>query len=163
MVEQWRSGDNKLAAGRLGELLVEVELVKRGFHVERLDGSSKAMNGDLIAVRRDTKAIIQVKTNTSQSNRGFFGYATKYLTHGEPFFNAKPGPIVADFLVIVTNVNAPIFHILGIEEAEDFARTQADRWFATPKRDGSARSASFPVSPVFSEISQFREKWEIIA
>ncbi|WP_299346779.1 hypothetical protein [uncultured Maritalea sp.] len=154
--------DARASSGKIGELLVELELTKEGFHVERLDGSTKAMNGDLIGIRDHTKAVIQVKMNSSQPNRGSFGYAKRFLEDDVPFFNSKPGPILADFLVMVTSVDAPKFHVFPIKVAESIARELASSWAKTLKRDGEVRSTSFPVSPVFEEIKEFRDRWDLI-
>ena len=100
--------------------------------------------------------VIQVKMNSSQPNRGSFGYAKRFLEDDVPFFNSKPGPILADFLVMVTSVDAPKFHVFPIKVAESIARELASSWAKTLKRDGEVRSTSFPVSPVFEEIKEFR-------
>ena len=44
--------NNRARNGKIGELLVELELVKKGWHVQRLDGASMAPNGDLIVVNQ---------------------------------------------------------------------------------------------------------------
>ena len=151
--------------GKIGELLVELELTKRGWHVERLDGAFKSANGDLIAIKGAKKLVIQVKTNGSQRNRAFLGYAGTYLMDKSSeanFYNDKNSPILTDVIVSVTNItsNAPKFYVFTVEEAENTAKALATNWSAMPKKDGTKRSGNFPISPKHEELIAFYEQWQ---
>jgi len=67
--------------GKIGEVLIELELLKQDWHVERLDGAAKAVNGDLIAIRGQRRIVIQVKSALSWK-RPSFGHAGPYLREG---------------------------------------------------------------------------------
>ena len=151
----------RLVFGKIGELQVELELTQRGWHVERLDGAARAANGDLIAILGRHKVVIQVKTNGTQKDRAFLGYAKKFLESGEKFFNNKQAAIETDIVVSVTGIypNAE-FYVFTVSEAEEFARAEASYWHEKPKRDGLKRSASFPISPKTDKLAEFRDKWD---
>lgn len=154
----------KVRNGKLGELLVEVELVKRGWHVERLDGAASTINGDLIAIKHNARAVIQVKSAMS-GNRPSFGHATKYLQGNGTFFNRDNPTIRADALVTVCgSVGSPKFHVFRIEHAEELAKSAADAWYEQKTREGKTRSKNFPVSFSLShdEICRARNNWDIL-
>ncbi len=157
-------GDQRVArlfSGKIGELLVELELTVQGWHVERLDGAAKAANGDLIAIRGRCRAVIQVKTNGTQKHRAFLGYANRYLEGGGSFFNARSAVIETDVVVSVTGGHRdPEFYVFTTEEAEEFAQAEAATWYGTPKRDGSKRSPTFPVSPRTDRLAAYRDRWD---
>lgn len=149
--------------GRIGELLVELELTKRGWHVERLDGSSKAVNGDLVAIRGRSRIVIQVKTNGTQKQRAYLGHAGNYLSGRGNFFNGKQAVISADFVVCVSNpLGKPVFHIFTVEDAENHARNHAAEWIEVPTQKGTKRSINFPVSPKHEEITKYHDAWETL-
>jgi len=131
----------RLLSGKIGELLVELELTSQGWHVERLDGAAKAANGDLIAISGRHRVVIQVKTNGTQRDRAFLGHARNFLEHGTAFFNAKTAAIETDIVVSVTGGHRDAqFYVFTVAEAEEIAREHAVHWFGTRKRDGSERS-----------------------
>lgn len=153
------------ANGKIGELLVELELTTRGWHVERLDGSTKAANGDLIAIKGKLRKVIQVKTNGTQSGRAFLGYAGNFLENKIPFFNGKSSPIIIDAVVSVTITpewRQASFHVFTVEQAENYASAAAARWIKTPKKDGGIRSKAFPISPKFDEVVQYHDAWHCL-
>lgn len=136
----------KIRNGKIGEVLVELELLKRDWHVERLDGAAKAVNGDLIAIRGVSRVVIQVKSALSWK-RPSFGHADLYLLEGKPFFNKDNPTVVSDALVTVCgSAEAPLFHVFGIDDAERLAREHAQRWYERELRTGGKRSPHFPLS-----------------
>ena len=66
--------------GRLGELLVEKELLERGWHLVRLDTAQMASNADLVAIKKMHRTALQVKTTSNAKAENphslslFFGY-----------------------------------------------------------------------------------------
>ena len=151
----------RLLSGKIGELLVELELTARGWHVERLDGAARAANGDLIAIQGRYRVVIQVKANGSQKGRVNLGYASNYLERGTTFFNSKTAAIETDIVVSVTGGHRdPRFYVFTVAEAEQLAQSLATPWYRTPKRDGSQRSSSFPVSPKTNTLERYRDRWD---
>lgn len=149
------------ANGKIGELLVELELTARGWHVERLDGSSKAANGDLIALKGKHRVVVQVRTNGTQPDRAFLGYAAGFLTKGASFFNGKEAAIESDVLVSVTGGHRePRFFVFTVDEAELLARTDAAAWAEVPTRAGARRSVNFPVSPKVDSLMAYEDRWD---
>ena len=153
----------RLLSGKIGELLVELELTARGWHVERLDGAAKAANGDLIAISGPHRVVIQVKTNGTQPDRAYLGHAGNFLERGAAFFNAKTAAIETDVVVsvIVTGGHRDAqFYVFTVAEAEHVARTHASAWYDTPKRNGGVRSASFPIAPKVDVLTDYRDRWD---
>ncbi len=174
--------------GLLGELAVETELVYREWHPVRLDTAQMATNADLIAIKRHKKVSIQVKTTDAiiphtHSKSFGFGRAGAYLDSKAtedivPFFNSKESPLIADVIIgVLYNSDNRQFVILPVAMAEKLCRAHADYWQATPKRDGTIRSSSFPVYLQFDEIRtrhilhdtminhnlrRFVDKWDIL-
>lgn len=154
----------KIKNGKIGEVLVELELLKRDWHVERLDGAAKATNGDLIAIRGRARIVIQVKSALSWS-RPSFGHAGPYLIDGKPFFNKDNPTILADALVTVCgSAEAPVFHVFAIDEAEILARRRSEFWYAREKRSGDKRSPNFPVSFPLDDpaITDAQSSWDVL-
>lgn len=150
----------RLLSGKIGELLVELELTVKGWHVERLDGAAKAANGDLIAILGRHRVVIQVKTNGTQQDRAFLGHARNFLEQGTTFYNTKDAAIETDIVVSVTGGHRnPEFYVFTVAEAEQIAQSHASEWYRTPKRDGSERSPSFPISPKTELLSDYRDQW----
>ena len=63
-----------------------------------------ASNADLLAVDRQNRVSIQVKTTDASSQHSHshalgFGYATNYLRDGKSVFNSKPSPLIADIVI----------------------------------------------------------------
>jgi hypothetical protein len=154
----------KIKNGKIGEVLVELELLKQDWHVERLDGAAKAVNGDLIAIRGRDRIVIQVKSALSWK-RPSFGHSGPYLREGKTFFNKDSPTVLADVLVTVCgSASEPVFHVFAINEAEELARSEADKWYAQKKKNGEQRSPNFPLSfhlenPV---IAHARDAWDIL-
>lgn len=143
--------------GLLGELEVELQLVRAGWHPVRLDTAQMASNADLLAVNRKKRVSIQVKatdTEKQHSHSQFlgFGYSTGYVRDKKPFFNSKRSPLIADVIIAVSyRSNASRFVVLPVALAERLCRAHADYWSAIPakKRDDGGklgqRSDSFPI------------------
>jgi len=154
----------KIKNGKIGEVLVELELLKRDWHVERLDGAAKAVNGDLIAIKGKERVVIQVKSALSWK-RPSFGHAGPYLIEKKPIFNSGNAVIFADALVTVCGPsNLPIFHVFRIKDAERLARKKARYWYKKPKRDGSQRSPNFPISVSLDDeaIKSHADAWQLL-
>lgn len=153
----------KIKNGKIGEVLVELELLKRDWHVERLDGAARAVNGDLIAIRGRARIVVQVKSALSW-RRPSFGHAGPYLLEGKPFFNKDNPTVLADALVTVCgSASHPVFHIFSIEEAEKLARRESERWYAQKTRLGEQRSPNFPLSFNLDDaaIVPARDAWRV--
>jgi hypothetical protein len=158
------SQQTKITNGKIGEVLVELELLKLGWHVERLDGAAKAVNGDLIAIKGRKRIVIQVKSALSWS-RPSFGHASGWLLKRKPFFNAGGPTVMADVLVTVCgSADKPHFHVFEIGHAERLARKAAIRWHRTPTKGGRRRSANFPLSFHLTdpEMQKAEDKWELV-
>lgn len=164
MANQSEIQTKRMANGKIGELLGELELTARGWHVERLDGSSKAANGDLIALKGRSRVVLQVKTNGSQKNRAYLGHAGSFLTGNGSFFNGRGATIEADFVVSVTGGHlAARFFVFTVDEAEKLARKHSIEWHAVPTKAGRPRSSNFPVSPKIETLSGFENRWDKLA
>ena len=154
----------KIKHGKIGEVLVELELLKRDWHVERLDGSAKAVNGDIIAIRYKSRIVIQVKSALSWK-RPSFGHASAYLIEGKPFFNRDNPTVQADALVTVCgSAEKPIFHIFEISHAEQLAQSSAIEWFQKKKKSGIQRSPHFPLSFHLNDglIADALNNWDVL-
>ena len=158
------SQQTKIRNAKIGEVLVELELLKRDWHVERLDGAAKAVNGDLIAIKGRKRVVIQVKSALSWK-RPSFGHAGAFLKYGKPIFNSGDATIFADVLVTVCGTSdEPYFLVFTIEDAETLARAKATEAFAKPKRDGNKRSPDFPISVPLGDpdIAEHTDAWDIL-
>ena len=119
--------------GRLGELLVEQQLIERGWHPVRLDTAQMTSNADLLAIREKCRVSLQVKTTNinlrhSHSQSLSFGYSTGYLRdpHGsQPIFHSKPSLLVADVVVGVGYESPPRFVVMPVAFAEKLCRQSA--------------------------------------
>lgn len=142
--------------GLLGELEVEMQLAKAGWHPVRLDTAQMASNADLIAVNERRRVSIQVKTTASEKQKSYsqwlqFGYSTNYLKDGKDLFNSKQSPIVADVIVAVSyKPNASRFVVLPVALAEILCRCHADYWYQVPAKKIKTgkmgkRSHTFPI------------------
>jgi hypothetical protein len=127
--------------GLLGELEVELRLVKNGWHPVRLDTSQMASNADLIAVKKLKRVSIQVKTTDFAKQRApsdwlFFGYSTEYPKNGATFFNSKESPLVADVIVAVgCSENASKMVVMPVALAEKLCQFHAAYWFNVPAKN----------------------------
>ena len=172
--------------GRLGELLVEQQLIERGWHPVRLDTAQMASNADLLAIREKCRVSLQVKTTNIKSRHSHsqslsFGYSTGYLRdpHGsQPIFNSKPSPLVADVVVGVGYESPPRFVVMPVAFAEKLCRQHCDYWYSVPKKDGTKRSPSFPIYLRFAtegsahaqhneemkrNLSAFQDRWDLLS
>lgn len=136
--------------GLLGELQVEQKLVERGWHPVRLDTASMASNADLLAINREKRVAIQVKTTRGKghSHADFlgFGYSTGYCREGKPIFNAKISPLIADIVVGVSYLESGSrFVVMPVGFAEKLCRHHCDYWSAVPTKGSGKRSISFPI------------------
>jgi hypothetical protein len=174
--------------GLLGELEVEMQLARKGWHPVRLDTAQMASNADLLAVNRDKRVSIQIKTTNSEKQHSHsqwlgFGYATGYLRDKKKVFNSKKSPLMADVIVAVNyKENASQFVILPVAFIEHLCRAHARYWYKVPakKRDTGKmgrRSQSFPLYLAFNatprrhsrhharmqrNLEHFRNKWEVL-
>lgn len=174
--------------GLLGELAVEMELAKRGWHPVRLDTAQMAANADLLAVNREQRVAIQVKTTNLNMQKGQgkwlqFGYATNYLRSRHeaepvPLFNAKKSPMIADVVIAVGYSDEGCrFVVIPVGFAERPCRNHADTWFDVKTKSGKQRSPSFPIwlrltgasekhHPVGAQgrrnLARFEGKWELL-
>ena len=155
--------------GLLGELDVERRLVQEGWHPVRLDTAQMASNADLLAVKREKRVAIQVKTTDAgkQSDRSQwlgFGYSTGYLKNRRPIFNSKDSPLIADVIVAVYCMSGNSrFVVMPVAFAEKLCQLHCEYWHAVPKKDGTERSQSFPIYLCYqAEPKEHREHHEEI-
>lgn len=169
--------------GRLGELLVEQQLIEKGWHSVRLDTSQMAANADLLAINRAKRISIQVKTTNAfhkHAHSDFlgFGYATSYLQKGNPVFNSKQSPLIADIIVAVHyHPSNPRFVVMPVGYAERLCQTHIDYWYKIPLKSGGQRTTNFPIYLSFtrtpsthtehhakmrSEVLKYENAWHIM-
>lgn len=170
--------------GRLGELLVEQQLLERSWYPVRLDTAQMAANADIVALNRERRVSVQVKTTDATTGHGNsdsvgFGYATAYLREGKSIFNSKPSPLVADVVVGVRyDSGNSRFVVMPVAFAEKLCRFHCDYWYSVPTRNGGKRSSSFPIylrfagggkirakynEKVSRNILAFEDRWEILS
>ena len=169
--------------GRLGELLVEQQLLERGWHPVRLDTAQMASNADLLAIKEKCRVSLQVKTTNVKSKHSHsqslsFGYATGYLRDGKPIFNSKPSPLVADIIVGVGYDSPSRFVVMPVAFAEKLCRKHCNYWIKVPIQSGEIRSASFPIYLRFAaalgvharhnkkmrrNLLAFEDRWELLS
>lgn len=173
--------------GRLGKLLVEQQLRERGWYPVRLDTAQMAVNANIVALNRERRVSLQVKTTDakttkhSHSNSVSLGYAKDYLCKGKPIFNSKPSPVVAD-VVIGVNYGSENsrFIVMPVAFAEKLCRFHCDYLYSAPlQTTGGKRSPSFHIylrfaagrSKVHEEhnekisrnILAFEDRWDILS
>lgn len=168
--------------GLLGELEVEMQLVKSGWHPVRLDTAQMASNADLLAVNRKHRVSVQVKTTDADKNSEWlqFGYSTGYIRDHKPIFNSKHSPLIADLIVGVSyRSNGTRFVVMPVAFAETLCRFHCDYWSVVPTRtEQKTRSHSFPIYLCFTaqrkvhvehhervkrNLMAFEGKWDILA
>jgi hypothetical protein len=174
----------------LGELEVELQLVRAGWHSVRLDTAQMASNADLLAVNRKKRVSIQVKATDTEKQHSHsqwlgFGYSTAYVRDKKPIFNSKVSPLIADVVLAVSyKSNASRFVVLPVAFAEKLCRTHIDYWSSVPakkREDGGKlgqRSDSFPIFLCFDSAPRvhtvhhermkrnllaFENKWSILS
>ncbi len=145
------------SVGLLGELAVEMALVRNGWHPVRLDTARMASNADLLAVNRKRRISIQIKTTNafkkhSHSKSLGFGYSTGYLRDRKPIFNSKESPLIADIVIGVSyDPEKTRFVVMPVAFAEKLCREHCDWWASVSTRTESGkRSDSFPIYLCFS-------------
>jgi hypothetical protein len=149
----------RISNGKIGELLVELELTANGWHVERLDGAAKAANGDLIAIKGTKRIVIQVKSGKA-AHLAFLGYAGGFLNENKRFFNANGAPIETDFVVAVGgDYRNARFYVFSVDEAEELAQKEATDRHQKPKKNGETRSPHFPVGLRMQDYPGFENAW----
>jgi hypothetical protein len=139
--------------GLLGELAVEMQIVRHGWHPVRLDTAQMASNADLIAVNKKLRVAIQVKTTNAETQNkkevaGWlgFGYATGYLREERPIFNSKSSPLIADVVIAVSyHAQATRFVIMPVAFAEALCQKHCDYWSSVLTQAGKKRSLAFPI------------------
>lgn len=142
--------------GLLGELEVEKRLVQKGWHPVRLDTAQMASNADLLAVNRENRISIQVKTTDSHKQHSHsqwlgFGYSTGYLRDGKAIFNSKLSPLIADVVVGVSyHPDRSRFIVMPVAFAENLCRLHCDYWASVPTKQDTKRSKSFPIYLCFA-------------
>ena len=182
-------GDKKtkvdFRVGRIGELLVELQLVERGWHPVRLDTAQMAANADLLAINREKRVSIQVKTTNAEDKHSHshclnFGYATSYLLDKLSIFNSKKSPLIADIVIGVHYTKTkPRFVVLPVGFAEKLCRVHADYWYNVKRgRDDGTRSPSFPLyihftrapkkhsehhTRLMDQMLEFEDAWHLLS
>ncbi len=121
--------------GRLGELAVEQELLKRGWMVGNFNASlPNTMAYDLFAVKGARRVCLRVKTTSGNMVQ----YTAK--KDGSIFRNLLRGDN-GDFVVIVLMDKAKPkeFYIVPTRVVESLIITSNKTWHMQPKRDGTPR------------------------
>jgi hypothetical protein len=144
--------------GLLGELEVEMQIIQQGWHPVRLDTAQMASNADLLAVNRQRRVSIQVKTTDALKQHvkshneevaGWlnFGYSTGYLSDGKSIFNSKKSPLIADVVVAVSYFpQKSRFIVMPVGFAETLCRLHCDYWNSVPTKAAKGqRSKTFPI------------------
>ena len=153
--------------GLLGELAVEMQIVRHGWHPVRLDTAQMASNADLIAVNRQRRVSIQVKTTSAATQNkteaaGWlsFGYATGYLRdNNESIFNAKKSPLIADVVVAVSyHPFKTRFIVMPVAFAEKLCAVHCNYWYSVLTKRGKKRSPAFPIYLPFTANLRARAK-----
>lgn len=146
--------------GLLGELEVELELVRKGWHPVRLDTAQMAANADLLAVNKTQRLSIQVKTTSydrghSHSGRLGFGFCNKAVLDGAPIFNRKRSPLIADVIIGVSQrFSGSSFVVMPVAFAEKLCRAHCEFWYNVPRRDGERHSPQFSIYLSFTDQPQ---------
>lgn len=170
--------------GLLGELELELQLVRNGWHPVRLDTAQMASNADLLAIDKKRRVSIQVKTTDAGKQHRHrqwlqFGYSTGYLRDGKPIFNSKASPLIADVIVgVYYRSPGTRFVVMPVAFAEALCRKQVDYWSAVPTRtDKGTRSQNFPIWLCFdadpkshrphhryvrSNLEKFENAWDVL-
>jgi hypothetical protein len=149
-------GKTDFKVGRLGELLVEQQLVERGWHPVRLDTSQMAANADLLAINKAKRVSIQVKTTNAYHKHAHsdflgFGYASSHLQKETPVFNSKLSPLIADIIVAVHyHPTTPRFVVMPVGYAELLCQAHIKHWYDIPLKKGGRRTTNFPIYLSFS-------------
>jgi hypothetical protein len=144
--------------GLLGELEVEMQIIQQGWHPVRLDTAQMASNADLLAVNRQRRVSIQVKTTDASKQRVKsqvaevaewlnFGYSTGYLSEGKSIFNSKKSPLIADVVIAVSYFpQKSRFIVMPVGFAETLCRLHCDFWNSVPTKTAKGqRSKTFPI------------------
>lgn len=168
----------KPVIGRLGEVLVEQQLLERGWHPVRLDTAQMASNADLMAINGPLRVSIQVRT-TDTRHKLFFGRCDGCLKEEDPkpFYNSKLSPIIADIVVSVWYGEPPVFVVMPVAFAENLGRAGCISWYNTPKKDGTRRSPGFPLylkhhiagtmtdrdRALMKYLDEYQDRWDVLS
>lgn len=132
--------------GRLGELAVEQELLKRGWMVGNFNASlPNTMAYDLFAVKGSRRICLRVKA-TSGTNIQYSakkdGAVFRHLTRGDD------GDFVA--IVFISEGQPQEFYLIPTKVVSDKLITSSRKWNMHPKRDGTQRETGRQLSLEFS-------------
>jgi len=166
-VANFSTAEAKQLSRAAGEALVVYRLARLGWRAMNANvGFSNMPNLDLVALKGAWRVGIQVKAATADDNVPLAG---AYRPEGR-YFNAKEGPL-ADFVVAVQlhrpekarNLRrAETCYVLPVAEANrvavDFGVERARKL----KRDGTVRSANFPIWIPAAELAGYCETWDLI-
>lgn len=171
--------------GLLGELEVEIQLVERKWHPVRLDTAQMAANADLLAVNRQQRTFIQVKTTNAYKEHSHskclgFGYSTDYIQKKKSIFNSKNSPLIADVVIGVSYYpQKSRFVVMPVAFAETLCRLHCDYWHSRPEKTAAKkRSESFSIYLSFTadmkahkehhdrvkrNLQKFENAWNILS
>jgi hypothetical protein len=170
--------------GLLGELEVEIRLVQNGWHPVRLDTAQMASNADLLAVNRQHRVSIQVKTTDTHKQHSHsqwlgFGYSTGYVREKKSIFNSKDSPLIADVVIGVSYFPGNSrFVVMPVAFAEALCRLHCDYWSSVPTKKAGKRSDSFPIYLCFAadrkthteyhervkrNVLKFEDAWQVLS
>lgn len=163
----WKTGGHEyllrtppiVDTGRMGEVLVELALLRRGWHVSRLDSTKFAANGDLIAVKGDKMHIVQVKATKERSV--YMGSVSPFLKDEKPFFNRVLSPIQATALIAVSDcLDQPQYFVFLIGEAEKLAQSEVSAYHQKLVAMGKSYEKGHCKIPALSPaLNRHRENW----
>jgi len=158
--------------GRLGEIAVERELLKRGWKVGNFNATvANASTYDLFAVQGRRRVCLRVKTTTGS----MIQYGAK--GHGSAFNDLLPnddGDFVA--IVRVRGEDVQEFYIVPAQIVDQTLQAANRDWLKHPKKDGSARkktkhraldfngeqTATAPHRGMRQRWAQYRDAWHIL-
>ena len=150
-----------------GEALVVYRLARLGWRAMNANvGFANMPNLDLVALKGACRVGIQVKAATADDNVPLAG---AYRPE-DRYFNAKEGPL-ADFVVAVqlhrpakaqSLGRAETCYVLPVAEANRVAVDFGVARVRKLKRDGTARSANFPIWIPAAELAGYCEAWSLM-
>ncbi|MCB9988318.1 MAG: hypothetical protein H6868_03165 [Rhodospirillales bacterium] len=158
--------------GRLGELAVERELLKRGWMVGNFNANiANAAAYDLFAVKGRRRVCLRVKTTSGH----MIQYTVK--SHGSAF-NDLSADDDGDFVAIVLmEGEEPLaFYLVPSTVVDETLRTANEEWLQHPKKDGSPRkktnhraldfkgdkTPSAPHKGMGKRWEQYKDAWKIL-
>lgn len=139
--------EQRIGISKIGEAIVEHELVARGWHVVNVNFIRPNNPGfDLIAIGARTTVCVEVKVSTDDNNQRWQVQTlakdgVDFIATGRLFRTERP-----DWVVFVRLVKPSLavreFYVVPADVVESMVHAQAVHYYSHPKRDGIARRRS---------------------